>query len=119
VEDTVNKNGGRKMKALKLLVLGLLCSTFVFGQGDVPFEKQYFKDNKSEFKEALKHYEDGLGQYTGEGTRTGYPNTDAALAEFKIAYKFNPNSAKLNLMIGTCYLYSNHKIQLFRILRES
>lgn len=107
------------MKALKLLVLGLLCSTFVFGQGDVPFEKQYFKDNKSEFKEALKHYEDGLGYYTGEGTRTGYPNTDEALDEFKIAYKFNPNSADLNLKMGVCYLYSNHKYNSLEYLEKA
>lgn len=107
------------MKTVIILILSAFCINSVLGQGDVPFEKQYFKDNKSEFKEALDHYERGLGNYTGEGTKTGYPNTEEALKEFKIAYDFNPNSSQLNLMMGICYLYSNHKYNSLQYLEKA
>ena len=76
---------------------------------DVPFEKEYFKDRKSEFKEAKKQLEEGNAYYTGEASKYGLKEYSKALKLYEQAYQFNPNSSALNLKIGICYMKSIHK----------
>ncbi|MBD3636297.1 MAG: PD40 domain-containing protein [Crocinitomicaceae bacterium] len=85
------------MKKISLVIILALVAGLSFGQ-DVPFDKKLFKDQKDEFKDALKHYENG------DDYRHGFPpDYMKAVAEYQQAYKFNPKSADLNYAIGICY----------------
>ena len=44
--------------ALILVLTGSIVSAFGQKGGDIPFEKEYFKENKAEFKEAKKWLQD-------------------------------------------------------------
>jgi len=97
----------------KIIYTVIICLSFnlSFGQ-DVPFEKKLFKENKAEFKEALKHLEMGNEYLADMPVRSigvlapidkqGL-NYRGALEEYLQAYDFNPNSADLNYKIGICY----------------
>src|SRR5690606_8609015 len=89
-----------KMKKISLLLLTALIAGFSFSQ-DVPFDKSLFKDQKDEFKEALKHYEEGSLKI--DITSGKAPDFHGAIDEFLQAYKFNPKSADLNYKMGICY----------------
>jgi len=97
----------------KTLYTLIICLSFnlSFGQ-DVPFEKKIFKEQKSEFKEALKHLDTGdeLLAYMPVnliGVMTPIEkqglNYRGALQEYLLAHKFNPKSADLNYKIAICY----------------
>jgi len=97
----------------KIIYSIIICLSFnlSFGQ-DVPFEKKLFKENKAEFKEALKHLEMGNEYLADMPVRSigilapvdkqGL-NFRGALEEYLQAYSFNPKSADLNYRIGICY----------------
>ncbi len=97
----------------KVIYFIIICLSFnlSFGQ-NVPFDKKLFKENKSEFKEALKHLKSGDEYllYTplnkigvlSPMEKLGI-NFRSALNEYLIAYKFNSKSADLNYKIGICY----------------
>jgi outer membrane protein OmpA-like peptidoglycan-associated protein/tetratricopeptide (TPR) repeat protein len=84
------------MNRIFATILLAFCTSIVFAQ-NVPFEKDYFKDNKKEFREADNNYQDGdsyfeNGQYY------------LALQSYLKANEFNPDNARLNFQIGLCYL---------------
>lgn len=95
------------MKLIKnsLIVALMLVVTNVFAQ-DIPFEKEFFKDNKDGLKEAKSNIEEGdaLIQY-------GPTFYKRALPFYLKANLFNPSSSMLNMKIGQCYLYSDDKLQ--------
>lgn len=84
------------------IILLALCAG-LNGQ-DVPFEKDYFKDRKKEFKEARGAFDDGMANYEME-------QYYLALNNFLDAGEFNPDNAELNYLTGICYLNSvqSHK----------
>ena len=86
------------MKKLLYTFCLLVISSTVFSQADKPFEKKLFPDQKDQFKEALKHFEEGDGFFDAY-----VPDYRKAVEEYLIAYKFNPLSADLNYKIGLCY----------------
>lgn len=75
-----------------------IISFAVFAQ-NVPFEKDYFKDRKKEFKEARSAYDQGLSFFETE-------QYYLALNEFLKAGEFNPDNAYLNYVTGISYLFS-------------
>ncbi|MEX1001294.1 MAG: OmpA family protein [Crocinitomicaceae bacterium] len=86
------------MKKTTLYLLFLTISLASYTQTETPFDKKLFKEQKSEFKEAEKHYEEG------DNLMGGYPPSyRQALDEYKKAYAFNPNSSELNYKMGLCY----------------
>ena len=90
-----------------------------FGQkgGDIPFEKEYFKENKAEFKEAKKWLQDGLALIdVPEGY---YPNYQGAIPLLKKAYDFNPKSADLCFKIGICEINSPYKFDALHFFQEA
>ena len=67
--------------ALILVLTGSIVSAFGQKGGDIPFEKEYFKENKAEFKEAKKWLQDGLALINvPEGY---YPNYQGAIPLLK------------------------------------
>jgi len=104
-------------KLITILTLSLVVS-FGYSQGDVPFEKDFFKANKSEFKDALKHYKAGVEAYTPVVQRAS-PRWNVALEEFGIAYDFNPKSATLNFYMGVCYLNSVEKFKALKYFQDA
>lgn len=93
-------------------ILALLISIPAFAQEkDVPFEKDYFRDNKKEFKDALKEFEDGNYYFFGDPGRGMWPNYGKALEFYKKAYDFNPKSAMLNFRMGLCYLNTLERLE--------
>ena len=90
-------------------VIYLIIALNVFGvvgysqNKSVPFEKYLFKDRKSEFKEAVKEYNQGNEIYD-----KGEPYWSAAIRFFEKANEFNPNNAKLNYRLGNSYLISSN-----------
>ncbi len=85
----------------------------VFAQ-NVEFKASNFKDKKEEFKaikvelnqatESLTTANDAIALITDPGD-----NFIEALNIFLKAHKFNPNSARNNMNIANCYLYTNEK----------
>jgi outer membrane protein OmpA-like peptidoglycan-associated protein/tetratricopeptide (TPR) repeat protein len=70
---------------------------------NVPFEKEFFPDKKSELKDAIQNIKEGNILLEME------EHYDAALDFFEPAYKFNPNNAELNFLVGYCYLHALHR----------
>ena len=96
------------MKTYLIMTLSILLVSFTGqAQKDTPFEKEFFKDRKPEFKEARKQYEEGVLHF--DGGVTGYPEYHKALKFLEKAYAFNPNSSDLNYRIGMCHFRSSHK----------
>jgi len=94
----------------KILYILIICLSYnvSFAQ-DKPFDKKLFKEQKSEFKEALGHISEG------DDLMMGYPaDYRAAVNEYLKANKFNPNSADLNYKIGICYYnFDKFKMKTF------
>lgn len=104
-------------------VITLLLAAFIlnigFGQkgGDIPFEKEFFKDRKSEFKEAKKWMEEGLAMID---VPPGYaPNYAGAIPLLKKAYEFNPKSADLCFKLGICEINSAYKFDALHFFQEA
>ena len=76
----------------------LSISVSTFGQKYVAFTKSNFKSNLSEFKVAIKQYQNGDSKYFGGKYRD-------AIEQYLLANQFNPNNSELNAKIGDCYMY--------------
>ncbi|GAB4281722.1 MAG: OmpA family protein [Marinilabiliales bacterium] len=86
---------------IRLLTLFAVLSSLAFlkAQNNVPFEKQYFKDDKEGFKIALDNLMDGNDFFEDSAF-------NSAVKYYLKAYEFNPNNAELNYKIGICYINS-------------
>lgn len=92
-----------------ITILFISLSISVFGQAakDIPFEKDFFPNQKDQLREAKKALELGNEEY--EGSRPG--RYKFALEQLLKAQAFNPNNAFLNFRIGVCYINSSFKIK--------
>jgi len=84
-------------RIISTTILAIISIT-VFAQ-NVPFEKDYFRDRKKEFKDARSAYDQGISFFETE-------QYYLALNEFIKAGEFNPNNAYLNYVTGISYLFS-------------
>ncbi|MFZ5553226.1 MAG: OmpA family protein [Bacteroidota bacterium] len=95
----------------------------LFAQTDTPFEKDYFKDRKDEYKKARDQFEEGmefikLAEEAQDPAFSTLDNYNADLAMYRKALPFlekaqafNPNYSVLNYQIGKCYLASVNKFK--------
>ncbi len=101
-------NAKMKKNIIIGLLLGLLLFSFLgsFGQSqNIPFEKEYFsKEQKAAFKVARKEFEQGIELFPQGPSQ--YRNV---LRHMRKAYKFNPNNAKLNFIMGLCVMKIEEK----------
>jgi outer membrane protein OmpA-like peptidoglycan-associated protein/tetratricopeptide (TPR) repeat protein len=91
------------MKSFTLILFLFFGLTTLFAQTkpkNVPFEKEFFPDQRSELRDAIQNIKEGNTLLEME------ENYDAALEFFELAYKFNPNNAELNFLVGYCYLHA-------------
>lgn len=110
---------GRKIKKIVLtcLMAAILGVGFAQKRSDIPFEKEFFKENKAEFKEAKKWLQAGLALIdVPEGF---YPNYKAAIPMLKKAYVFNPRSADLCFKLGICEINSSYKFDALHFFQEA
>lgn len=84
------------MKRLYMIIVAVACCASAFCQ-DIPFDKNYFQNQKDAFKEANGNLKDGE-MYFGRGYYY------EALQYYLEAQKFNPNYSQLNYRIGVCYM---------------
>jgi outer membrane protein OmpA-like peptidoglycan-associated protein len=104
-----------KVKVIYLLILILISSTIsVNAQENPKIKKTEFKIINTGFKEAWKavrqgnkYFKEGLGTYR------------EARKNYLKAYRYNPNNAELNYMIGICYLFSDNKFESIKYLKKS
>lgn len=85
-----------KMKRIYMIAVAIACCASVFGQ-DIPFDKNYFQNQKESFKQANMNYKDGESYFAKEYYHE-------ALQYFLEAQSFNPNYSVLNYRIGVCYM---------------
>lgn len=103
--------------AATVLLIGLCTQGNLFAQQEVPFDKDYFKDRKDEFREAKKEYDAAMDLMKQVETNTdpawsvlrNYETYHIsfyreAMPHFEKAYAFNPNSSVVNYHLGKCYL---------------
>lgn len=89
---------------LKKLLFALSFLTFTAFSQNVTWEESNFPGKSDEFKEAKKEFLKGEKElFIGDGH---YRN---ALRHFEKAYKFNPDNAELNYMMGRVILKGAHK----------
>jgi len=96
--DLLVRTNNKNMKKLQLLILTLMFASVSLAQTETPFDKKLFKEQKDQFKVALKHYEEGDAYYMAYSV-----DYRKAVSEYLQAYDFNPNSSELNYKIGMCY----------------
>jgi outer membrane protein OmpA-like peptidoglycan-associated protein len=104
-----------KVKVIHLLILILISSIIsVNAQENPKIKKSEFKIITTGFKEAWKavrqgnkYFKEGLGTYR------------EARKNYLKAYRYNPNNAELNYMIGVCYLFSDDKFESIKYLKKS
>jgi len=103
------------------LAVALITAQLAIAQ-DIPFEKDYFKDKKEEFKIAKKDYDAGM-DFIKEAEKYTDPSASVlrnfetyhisfyrnAMPFLEKAYAFNPSSALLNYHLGKCHLASHNK----------
>lgn len=96
------------MKQISSIILIFLsCHVIAQNSKDIPFEKEYFPNQKDQMKEARRAFEAGNEEY--EGKRPG--RYKFALDNFLRANAFNPNNSLLNFRIGVCYINSSFKMK--------
>jgi tetratricopeptide (TPR) repeat protein len=96
-----------------IILIALFISGMAFSQ-NVPFEKDYFKENKDGLKEAKDNIKEGDELFLmGPGH---YKN---AIDFFVKANDFNPNNAELNYKLGVCYLSSIEKYKALPFLEKA
>lgn len=100
------------MKLLGTLFL-ILISSITFAQ-DVPFEKDYFKDDKDGLKDALNAIKEGDKIF--DMGPTYYKD---AKEFYQKAQDFNPNNARNNYRLGACYLMSVDKFKALPFLKKA
>ena len=93
------------MKRLYIIIAAVACCASAFCQ-DIPFDKNYFQNQKDAFKEANNNLKDGESYYAKEYYHE-------ALQYYLEAQKFNPNYSLLNYRIGVCY-ESADEVQVHR-----
>lgn len=91
----------------KIYILSCLLGPLSLLAQNVEFDKNLFKEQKTEFKEAVKNIEVGDEYYFSQ-PMARYPQ---AMPYYEAANKFNPNNGELNFKIGMCYLNSNLKFK--------
>ena len=104
-----------KVKGIYLFLLFLFLSSVSINAQEKPkIKKSEFKIINTGFKNAWKavkhgnkYFEDGLGTYR------------EARKNYLKAYRYNPNNAELNYMIGVCYLFSDDKFESIKYLKKS
>jgi len=107
------------LKNIITLIIAAFVLNVSFAQkgGDIPFEKEFFKDKKSEFKEAKKFLEEGLAMID---VPPGYfANYAGAIPLLKKAYEFNPKSADLNFKLGICEINSQYKFDALHFFQDA
>lgn len=100
------------MKLLGTLFL-ILISSITFAQ-NVPFEKDYFKDDKDGLKDALNAIKEGDKIF--DMGPTYYKD---AKEFYQKAQNFNPNNARNNYRLGACYLMSVDKFKALPFLKKA
>ena len=91
-----------------MMLMGLNAA---FGQ-DVPFEKNYFPNQKDEFKKAKRAFDTGESAYNGESYYQ-------AIEFYSEAYQFNPNSALLNYRMGVCCMNLPYKYKCLQYFEKA
>lgn len=100
---------------MKQITLVLLCLfTGLASAQDVPFEKDYFKDNKDGLKEALDNIKEGDKIFA-----MGPTYYKDAKDFYQKANDFNPNNARNNYRLGACYLMSVDKFKALPFLKKA
>ncbi len=92
------------MRILFVICFYWIGSVVMSQNSDVPFEKEYFKDQKDLLKDALRNIKEGDMIY-----ELGFSVWPRAIEFYEKAHNFNPNNSYLNYKLGNCYLYSIHK----------
>ena len=110
------------MKFIYTLILSLTIGSLL--AQNIEFKSTNFKDQKDEFK-VIKDKLDQANQFLNEAndaialvTNPG-DNFVSALNIFLNAQKFNPNSARNNMNIANCYLYTNEKHKAIAYAEEA
>ncbi len=92
----------------------ILSSVSINAQENPKVKKSEFKIITTGFKDAWKavrqgnkYFEDGLGTYR------------EARKNYLKAYRYNPNNAELNYMIGVCFLFSDNKFESIKYLKKA
>ncbi|MBN2485584.1 MAG: OmpA family protein [Bacteroidales bacterium] len=97
-------------------ILLLLTVTFnCFGQqGPLKIKRKEFKKEEFGFKEAIRSVRDAEAFYSyGPGSFRD------ARDSYMAAYTYNPENAKLNYMIGKCYLYTDNKYESIKYMQKA
>ena len=103
------------MKIVKhLLTIALVGSIHFLQAQDIPFEKEFFKENKDGLKEAKSNIELGDQKYL-----MGPTFMRDALPYYEKANTFNPSSSELNMKIGECYLVAGDKVNSLKHLEKA
>ena len=92
----------RPMKNWIAIIASFFFLSALAQQENVPFEKEFFPDDKDGFKEARNNLKEGDKVF--EGGEPAYFNL--CIPYYEKAQEFNPNNAALNYKLGVCYLYS-------------
>jgi outer membrane protein OmpA-like peptidoglycan-associated protein/tetratricopeptide (TPR) repeat protein len=100
--------------AFLFLAFFLLGNISITAQQKAKIKKSEFKIINTGFKDAWKAVRLG-NKYFDEGPGT---YRDARKAYLK-AYRYNPNNAELNYMIGVCFIYSDDKFESIKYLKKS
>jgi outer membrane protein OmpA-like peptidoglycan-associated protein/tetratricopeptide (TPR) repeat protein len=104
-----------KVKSVFLfLALFLLSNISVIAQQRAKIKKSEFKIINTGFKDAWKAIRLG-NKYFDEGPGT----YREARKQYLKAYRYNPNNAELNYMIGICFIYSDDKFESIKYLKKS
>jgi outer membrane protein OmpA-like peptidoglycan-associated protein len=104
-----------KLKSIYLFMSILILSSFSINAQENPkIKKSEFKIITTGFKDAWKavrqgnkYFEEGLGTYR------------EARKHYLKAYRYNPNNAELNYMIGVCFLFSDNKFESIKYLKKA
>jgi len=104
-----------KVKSIYLFISILIFScASINAQENPKIKKSEFKIITTGFKNAWKavrqgnkYFKEGLGTYR------------EARKNYLKAYRYNPNNAELNYMIGVCYLFSDNKFESIKYLKKS
>jgi outer membrane protein OmpA-like peptidoglycan-associated protein/tetratricopeptide (TPR) repeat protein len=98
-------------KIFTLLVLFVSYTTLA---QDVPFDKDYFKENKDGLKEALDNIKAGDKLFV-----MGPSYYKDAKPYYEKAQAFNPNNSTNNYRLGACYLNSVDKFKALPYLKKA
>ncbi|MCZ2337821.1 MAG: tetratricopeptide repeat protein, partial [Chitinophagales bacterium] len=117
------------MKKWIYILSWLFVYNMAFSQQDIPFEKDYFKDRKDEFKTAKKDNDEGMKWLSSvmndptvsvlKNFKYNITNYRTAIPFLERAAVFNPNYSVLNYQLGKCYMASNQKFKAVDLLEKA